>query len=51
MKKTKWSLKKIDLKKFTVAALETKNSLVGGRSIRCTSIGCGNYECKPRETV
>ncbi|WP_430411385.1 hypothetical protein [Kordia sp.] len=51
MKKATWSLKKIDLKKFTIAAVSTQNNLIGGATNRCTSQGCANYECKPRRAV
>jgi hypothetical protein len=51
MKKTKTVFKKINLKKFTIADLNIQNSVIGGATNRCTSQGCGNYECKPRETV
>lgn len=49
--KKKVSFKKINFKKFTIAELNTQNTIIGGATNRCTSQGCGNYECKPRETV
>lgn len=51
MKKTKISFRKINLKKFTIAELSIQNNIIGGATNKCTSQGCGNYECKPRRTV
>lgn len=52
MKKQIVSLKKLKLTKLKIAELSKKSSIIGGKTIRCTSVGCGlDYPCGSRDHV